>query len=468
LRTLLSQFMLATSHSVFLSWDIWAASLAGPAGIQRRQIRRLSELVAFARCRSPFFRELYQGLPEGVDDPARLPPVSKPELMARFDEWVTDADVNLASAKTFVADSEAAGTRYLDRYGIWATSGTSGEPGLFLHDQRALTIYDLLLAIRGWAGQFDLNDAYRLTARGRMACILATAGHFAGISSWLRLAREYPWLAPLMRHYSVMTPLPQLVDELNDWQPAQVVAYPSVLALLAREQIEKRMDIGPAVIFSGGERLGLVEQKLVEKAFNCSVRDVYAASECDYIAFSCDHGWLHVNADWVILEPVDEHLRPVPPGITSHSCLLTNLANQVQPIIRYDLGDGVTVRPDRCGCGSLLPAVRVDGRRDQALTLEDANGQQLTILPMAITSVLDNFPGLHRFQIIQTGPSTLTLRCEMEADTDENALCKAAIKTALIDFLAGQNVLQISIEFAAEAPSPDPKSGKFHQTLVAY
>jgi phenylacetate-CoA ligase len=463
--------MLVTSDSAFLSWDIWAAGLTGSKGIQERQTRRLSELVAFARSHSSFFRELYQGLPKDVGDSACLPPVSKPELMARFDDWVTDADVNLAAVKTFVADIEAAGTRYLDRYAIWTTSGTSGDPGLFLHDQRALTVYDLLLAIRGWADLLDLNDAYRLGARGRMACILATTAHFAGISSWLRLAREYPWLAPLMRHYSVMTPLAELVDELNDWQPAEVVAYPSVLALLAREQIERRLDIGPTVIFSGGECLGLGERKLIERAFNCSVRDIYAASECDYIAFSCDQGWLHLNADWIILEPVDEHLHPVPPGIASHSCLLTNLANHIQPIIRYNLGDSITVRPDCCDCGSLLPAIRVDGRRDQALTLEDANGQQLTILPMAITSVLDNVPGLRRFQIIQTGPSTLTLRCDMETDRDsnrdENALCKTAIEAALVDFLASQNVLQISIDFAAEGPSTDPKSGKFHQTLVA-
>lgn len=59
---------------------------------------------------------------------------------------------------------------------------------------------------------------------------------------------------------------------------------------------------------------------------------------------------LHLNADWVILEPVDAALRPVPPGNPSHSTLLTNLANRVQPIIRYDLGDSVTMLPAPPSC----------------------------------------------------------------------------------------------------------------------
>ena len=64
------------------------------------------------------------------------------------------------------------------------------------------------------------------------------------------------------------------------------------------------------------------------------------------IAFDCRYGNLHLNADWVILEPVDAALRPVPPGTPSHSTLLTNLANRVQPILRYDIGDSVTMLPD--------------------------------------------------------------------------------------------------------------------------
>lgn len=57
-----------------------------------------------------------------------------------------------------------------------------------------------------------------------------------------------------------------------------------------------------------------------------------------------------MNADWVLLEPVDERHRPTPPGVPSHTVLLTNLANRVQPLIRYDLGDSVTLLDRPCQC----------------------------------------------------------------------------------------------------------------------
>jgi phenylacetate-coenzyme A ligase PaaK-like adenylate-forming protein len=52
---------------------------------------------------------------------------------------------------------------------------------------------------------------------------------------------------------------------------------------------------------------------------------------------------MHVNADWVIWEPVDAQGHPTPLGGLSHSTLLTNLANHVQALIRYDVGDQITV-----------------------------------------------------------------------------------------------------------------------------
>jgi len=92
------------------------------------------------------------------------------------------------------------------------------------------------------------------------------------------------------------------------------------------------------------------------------VRSVYACSECDYVAFQCAHRNYHVNADWVILEPVDSEDHPIKAGLASHTVLLTNLANYVQPIIRYELGDSVTLLAECCPCGNQLPAVRIEGR----------------------------------------------------------------------------------------------------------
>ena len=75
---------------------------------------RLSSLCA--RANSPFYRDLYQHLPEEINDLSLLPLVTKPELMARFNDWVTDPRVNLAGIKTFLAEKKNIGQPYLGQY----------------------------------------------------------------------------------------------------------------------------------------------------------------------------------------------------------------------------------------------------------------------------------------------------------------------------------------------------------------
>ena len=83
--------------------DLVRAKRGGVQGLARRRDARLAALVAYARTSSPFYRALYRGLP-AEDVPLRdLPPVTKPQLMAHFDDWVTDpaitrADLHLLNA----------------------------------------------------------------------------------------------------------------------------------------------------------------------------------------------------------------------------------------------------------------------------------------------------------------------------------------------------------------------------------
>lgn len=80
---------------LWLLFDTYRARKQGRAAITQRQRARLAELVAFARAHSPFYGELYQGLPERVEDPTLLPVTDKKRLMARFDEWATDRAVTI-------------------------------------------------------------------------------------------------------------------------------------------------------------------------------------------------------------------------------------------------------------------------------------------------------------------------------------------------------------------------------------
>ncbi|HEX9840650.1 MAG TPA: hypothetical protein VGA72_14975 [Anaerolineales bacterium] len=93
--------------------DIRQARQQGPAAIKQRQRKRFAEMVAYARANSPYYRELYKGLPERVEDPTLLPVTDKKKLMAHFDDWVTDREVTLEKARPFVENRGLFGKQFL-------------------------------------------------------------------------------------------------------------------------------------------------------------------------------------------------------------------------------------------------------------------------------------------------------------------------------------------------------------------
>jgi phenylacetate-coenzyme A ligase PaaK-like adenylate-forming protein len=165
----------------------------------------------------------------------------------------------------------------------------------------------------------------------------------------------------------------------------------------------------------------------------------------------------------MVLEPVDATHRPVPPGVPSHTVLLTDLSNRVQPIIRYDLGDSVIVRPDRCPCGSPLPAVRVNGRRDDVLRFT-AGDAAIDVLPLAITADLEGVPGLVRAQLVQTAPDALSVRLAC-AEGHTNRDVWEAVSDRLRSFLDAQGLHDVALALEDRPPDDLGSSGKFHQVI---
>jgi phenylacetate-coenzyme A ligase PaaK-like adenylate-forming protein len=162
------------------------------------------------------------------------------------------------------------------------------------------------------------------------------------------------------------------------------------------------LHLTPAGLWAGGEVLSRSAHAAIEAAFECPLLNEYGASECLTIGHACRERVLHVNADWVVLEPVDRDYQPTPPGELSHTVLLTNLANFVQPIIRYDLGDRVRIRTAACACGSALPAIDVEGRCDDVATFPARDGTLVRLIPLALTTVIEEAAHVYRFQIVST------------------------------------------------------------------
>lgn len=446
-----------------VSLDVLSAGRATRHAIAARQKTRLASLLEGALRSSRFYREHLRGA--GPRTPlASLPVVTRGELMCHFDDWVTDPQLKLDELRAFTADPSRIGEPYHGKYMVWESSGTSGQPGIFVQDAQAMAVYDALEALRRCTPQSLLRWMDPLYLTERIAFVGATGGHFASHVSIERMRQLNPWMGRAVQSFSILQPTGELVAALNDFRPTVIATYPTAAALMADEADRGTLRVNPREVWTGGETLSPKVRRRVEQALGCTVRNSYGASEFLTMGWECGHGQMHLNADWVILEPVDEQHRPVPAGQPSCTTLLTHLANPVQPLIRYDLDDQLTVHTEPCACGSPLPVIEVRGRHDDPLVMAGQHGQPVTLLPLALTTVLEDDAGVFDFQLCQKNDHTLVLRLALTGDEAECAMarCRAALKA----FAALQGLKHVQVLEESGQPVRRGRSGKVCRVIA--
>ena len=443
---------------LFLASDALRARAAGQEAIAARQRRRLADLLAWSR-RFPLYRRLWAGIPSdaGLD---ALPPVTKADWVHAFDETVLDPQVRYEALWRHMQDVSRVGEPWLGRFSVCRSSGVSGKKALFVADQGSMDVCWSLWLTRAWLPWLGPGGAARLARRGgRVAAMIATNGHYASAALIRRPSPMGSIANARSATLSIHKPVGRIARALAHWRPAAIVGYPTILDQLAVEQLEGRLSLDLVLTVSVSEWIEPAARERIEAAFGCPLRDSYAASEFLAIGFACPEGWLHVNADWVVLEPVDENLRPVPPGEASHTTLITNLANRVQPVVRHDLGDRITVRPEPCWCGSPLPAVRVEGRRNDALVFHHA-GRRVTLAPLGLITLVSSVPGIAMgSQFVQTDARTLSVRVGFLPGSDEAGLW-AELERRLRAHLRAHGLPDVDIVRSSIPPHRDPRTGK--------
>lgn len=170
--------------------------------------------------------------------------------------------------------------------------------------------------------------------------------------------------------------------------------------------------------------------------------------------------------DWAtdrpaLIEPVDADSRPTPPGVESHTVLVTNLANRVQPILRYELGDRILVRPDRCPCGNALRAIKVKGRSGDVLSFTTAGGDKV-FLPSLVLS-LDHVPGVEQSQIVHTVPSGVRVRLRFAPGADIERTWQLG-HAELTSLFAKHRLEHVAAERGAEPPEQSA-GGKYSPVI---
>lgn len=355
---------------------------------------RLRALVRVAKAYSPWYAKRLRSLdPDTLraQDLERIPPMTKDDLMAHFDEIVTDHRLTLDLVNRHLAFVNQEGPAYLlDQYHVIVSSGTSQVRGVFVWDfegwlQRKLVNYRHF----AWLTRHVASKAGE-----RVAYLIPGMPTYASRSSIETFRRN-------SRIFAIHTPIEELVDQLNAFQPTTLMSCGyHRLSLLAREQRAGSLHIVPQLLIMTGEVLSDQRRRALQEAFGIGVTDCYACSENGSMAWSYPGvSALHLIEDTVIYEPVDAHYQPVPIGTQAAKILTTNVINQVMPLIRYEINDKVTLlsMPNtEAWTGRQIAPIQ--GRYSEAFCYPD----NVEVVPILLKNLLDQQIAIDTYQIQQT------------------------------------------------------------------
>jgi phenylacetate-coenzyme A ligase PaaK-like adenylate-forming protein len=361
--------------------------------LETHQARSLRRLRSYAYAHSPFYRQFHEGL---YDRPLQeLPVLTKAAMMEHFDELVTDRAIRLSDVERHMLTLQG-DERFLGRYRVNATSGSTGRRGLFLFNHAEwVTILASFIRAHEWQ-----EGANYFPPRMRLAAVVSpTPWHMSRRGS---ATLQSSW-TPTLR-LSASDHVETMVSRLNEFQPELLGAYPSVMRALANEQLAGRLHIAPRYVYTGAEVLTPETRRRIEEAWGRGkLFDIYGATESGSLAAECiHHTGLHLFEDQVIFEVVDLDNKPVPPGVYGDKLLITVLFNRTQPLIRYEISDSVQVAEKQgCPCGRPFTLISgIQGRMEDILHFTGETGGEVAIDPTVFDQVMDRVPA-GEWQVVQ-------------------------------------------------------------------
>jgi phenylacetate-coenzyme A ligase PaaK-like adenylate-forming protein len=429
--------------------------LAGHEGWSRdrfevSQAAWLRDIIAFAGARSPYYRERFAGRPRADAPLASLPTLDKETLMERWDDVVTVPSLRLADVEAHLDGLER--DDYLDgRFRAMATGGTTGRRGVFVFDRREWSA-----CLAGFLRWSDWSGTRPRLPRLRVATVSAT--------SPLHMTARYGLSIDVGLHrllrLDARAPLDELCAAIDRFRPDALIGYPSVLALLALEQLEGRLNVAPRTVSTTSEVRTPEMTERIRTAWGAEPFDVYGITEAGIFAVDCEHhAGKHLFEDLAFVEVVDEAGRAVPDGEPGARLLVTNLFNRTLPLIRYELDDLVTLSPKPCPCGRPLRVVAaLEGRSDDILHLPGAAGGTVAVHPHALRSPLARFGEVAQCRVVHDEDGVhveLVLRANASPDTPERVA--EALGDALRELGADPPVDARSVDGLERAAGPAGK-----------
>ena len=340
----------------------------------------LDELWAFARERSAFYRGR---------SPAQT--LDKATLMDRYDDVLTDPRLSLARLGAHADALD--GDELLDgEYRVMASGGTSGR--------RTIIPFGRAEWRMAMSGFFRWKAITGRRPRPRLRIALVTAGAPQHMS-W-RFARTVDVGLLNLLLLDAGRPAHEHRAALQAFRPHELGGYPSALGLLAREQLDGRLDVAPEFVATTSEVLTPDVRRAIREAWGITPSDMYAITEAGIVASECEHrAGLHVFEDHTMVEVLDADGAPAPDGALGR-LVVTPLYGRTLPLLRYEMGDLVRATREPCPCGRpYLRLLEIRGRQDDVLELPAVAGGSVTVHPIALRSPMATVPGLAEYQLVR-------------------------------------------------------------------
>jgi phenylacetate-CoA ligase len=192
----------------------------------------------------------------------------------------------------------------------------------------------------------------------------------------------------------------------------------------------------PALVATTSEVQTADMRRRMGEAWGLDPIDFYGTTEALVVAAGRQgQAGMDVLEDLVVVEVVDQRGRPVAPGVPGHKVLLTSLVNRVQPLLRYELTDSVTMAEGPNPLG--LPYARiaaVDGRSDDIVSLPAAGGGRVAVHPFRLRAPFSELLEVRQYQVAH-GPGGLRVAVVLRgtAPADTPARVRAALARELRD-----------------------------------
>lgn len=357
--------------------------------LRNYQRSQLSQLLRHAKKNVPFYE-------------TRLDAVLKPNGDIDWDRW---SEIPIVRRKDIVDHGDQMLARELPAgHGEMTTSSTSGTSGA------PITLTSTQLAHVALNGNRFRYYRWHDVDWTRDCC--SVAGDDRSVAAWPDGEMLGPWgptwdmdaLDGTLMRVNRLTPYEQIVEFMARRRPAYLTTGPNTALALALTARRIGVDIRLAAFLPHGASVADRAREMIQTIFGAPSVDLYSSKEAGHIAHACPNGdGMHVNAESLLVEIVDDGGRPVPAGVQGR-VVLTCFFNAAQPLIRYDQGDLASWAPP-CSCGRHLPTLtRLVGRSTVLFSHPDGR-------------LRSPFVGRHRdllncelMQIAQTGPTQFEVR----------------------------------------------------------